>query len=80
MLLHITGDPTVKIGDERIVVSFPSGADGAHVALTLNQALQLEHRTRQAIIRAYEPGFFASREAAEEIRCELLAFPKHPVA
>lgn len=68
MIALCTGKPAVKVEDDRILVSLPSGKGQVQASLTLNQLLHL----RAAIMGAMDEAFdtFASPATAE-----LIAFP-----
>lgn len=67
MIALATGNPDASIEGDRILVSFPSGADKVQVSLSLHEAMHLFARTRAAAFEALSDGF-ASPQSADVIR------------
>ena len=74
MIILATDKPEATIDGERIIVSFPSGADKMQVSLSLHDAMHLFNRTRAAAFDALDQGF-ASPQGAD-----LIPFPTKEAA
>ena len=74
MIALATGQPSVEVIGERIVLSVPSGNDTAQIAMTLDQALCAFQRIKNAAIGALNDGF-ATPPAAD-----LIAYPSRKQA
>lgn len=74
MIILATDRPEATIDGERIIVSFPSGADKMQVSLSLHDAMHLFNRTRAAAFDALDQGFASPKKA------DLIPFPTREAA
>lgn len=70
MIVLATGEPKFDIQGEQIILTVPSGKDKLQIALSLAQAMALDHRTRMAVCAFYE------NRQPPKAAGELVAFPQ----